>query len=202
MNISFTPLTGYYTFTGKQVAQKPKDEYTADTFEKKKDDIPEKISDKTQINNFAEFYLSIEDEDSRKMIRYCLQDNEERYGEILDKLDEAEGIDRNAKEKKSFARKFLDLMLLPKFFDIDARDEAAELAKLPFFDDGKNKDTLDILLELATPPIEERNEQDIEEEIKNADVTMDITNDIKEVCKPKPDKVGILRRAVTLISIK
>ena len=70
MNISFTPLTRYYTFTGKQAAQKLKDERVADTFEKKKDDIHEKISDKRQIDNFVEFYLGIEDEDSRKMLRY------------------------------------------------------------------------------------------------------------------------------------
>ena len=65
------------------------------------------------------------------MLRYCLEDDEERYGDILDKLDEAEGIDRNIKEKRSFTRKLLDFMMLSEFFDIDARWEAAELTKLP-----------------------------------------------------------------------
>ena len=50
------------------------------------------------------------------MLRYCLEDDEERYGDILDKLDEAEGIDRNIKEKRSFTRKLLDFMMLSEFF--------------------------------------------------------------------------------------
>ncbi len=49
------------------------------------------------------------------MLRYCLEDDEERYGDILDKLDEAEGIDRNIKEKRSFTRKLLDFMMLSEF---------------------------------------------------------------------------------------
>ena len=62
---------------------------------------------KRQIDNFVEFYLGIEDEDSRKMLRYCLEDDEERYGDILDKLDEAEGIDRNIKRKEKFYKKII-----------------------------------------------------------------------------------------------
>lgn len=203
MNISFTPLTRYYTFTGKQAAQKLKDERVADTFEKKKDDVPEKISDKRQINNFVEFYLGIEDEDSRKMLRYCLEDDEERYGDILDKLDEAEGIDRNIKEKRGFTRKLLDFMMLPEFFDIDARWEAAELAKLPFFDDENNKYVQDILLELAAPYMELINSINEENEEKEAEKTN--TNAAAQdgaITNYKPKKLGVFKRAAALFTTK
>ena len=53
MNISFTPLTRYYTFTGKQAAQKLKDERVADTFEKKKDDIHRHVLPFYQVSGSA-----------------------------------------------------------------------------------------------------------------------------------------------------
>ncbi len=203
MNISFTPLTRYYTFTGKQAAQKLKDERVADTFEKKKDDIHEKISDKRQIDNFVEFYLGIEDEDSRKMLRYCLEDDEERYGDILDKLDEAEGIDRNIKEKRSFTRKLLDFMMLSEFFDIDARWEAAELAKLPFFDDENNKYAQDILLELAAPYMELINSINEENEEKEAEKTNTNAAALDgAITNYKPKKLGVFKRAAALFTTK
>lgn len=92
MKIMLNPIKSYSAFGNRENAAVPSTgtvqaEEHNDTFEKgNKTNV--RLSE-TDTNEFVEFYFG-HDEDNKQLIRMLLEDKAERYGTVLEKIDEIE----------------------------------------------------------------------------------------------------------------